>query len=174
MVMTAIDERSVALAARALDALRERGLTLAVAESLTGGELAATLVSVPGASDVFRGGVVSYAVDIKSGVLGVSEQLLRDHGAVYPQVASQMAGGVRRLLRSDVALSTTGVAGPGPSEGHPAGTVFVGFAGFVAPGESAARELALAGDRSAIRAATVERALMLLLEELTQTIGHRP
>lgn len=119
-------------AREAIDLLRGRGLTIAVAESLTGGLLLAELVAVPGASDVLRGGVVAYATELKARLLGVDAALLEANGPVDPDVAVQMARGARlRLgpggLPASIGLSTTGVAGPGPQDGHPAGTVFVGI-----------------------------------------------
>ena len=106
-------------AADVLAALGQAGLSLAVAESLTGGLLAATLVDVPGASAVFRGGVIAYATDVKATLLGVDPALLAERGPVDPQVAAQMATGVRVRLGADVGVSTTGVAGPDPQDGQP-------------------------------------------------------
>ncbi|MEZ0106957.1 nicotinamide-nucleotide amidase [Catenulispora sp. EB89] len=134
------------------------GFTVAVAESLTGGLLAAAITSVPGASAVFRGSVTAYATDIKASVLGVDADLLAREGAVHPEVARQMAEGVRRLLGADVGLATTGVAGPTQQDGKPVGLVYVGYSG---PGASSAEELRLAGEREAIRGETVLQALKL-------------
>ena len=140
--------------------LRAAGQTLAVAESLTGGLLAARIVDVPGASAVLRGGVVAYATDLKHTLLGVDAGLLDRRGAVDPEVAEQMATGVRDRLGATWGLATTGVAGPDPQDGHPPGTVFVGLAG---PAGRRALALVLAGDRAAVRAGTVDAALTLLL-----------
>ena len=145
-------------AAALLAALRDRGWTLAVAESLTGGLVAATVVEVPGASAVLRGAVVAYATDLKASVLGVDQELLAARGAVDPEVARQMAEGVRRQLRADVGLATTGVAGPDPQDGRPPGTVHVAV---VTPRGSEVCSLVLSGDRAQIRAATVREALSL-------------
>lgn len=145
-------------AAGLVDALRAAGLTVGCAESLTGGLLAATIVSVPGASAVLRGGVVAYAADVKASVLGVDTGLLAAHGTVHPDVALQMATGARRVLGCDLALATTGVAGPGPSEGHPAGTVYVAC---VSGTEQAVRSLLLDGDRAEIRRRSVAAAVEL-------------
>lgn len=119
-------------AARVLLRLQERGETLAVAESLTGGLVAAELTSVPGASQAFRGSVTAYATSLKRDVLGVDGALLAERGAVDPAVARSMAAGVRRVLGADWGISTTGVAGPEPQDGKPVGTVFIAVSG---PGE---------------------------------------
>jgi nicotinamide-nucleotide amidase len=142
---------SATAAAGLLAALRERGWTVATAESLTGGLVAAALVDVPGASRSVRGGVVAYATDAKASVLGVDAGLLAAEGAVHPEVARQMAERVRVVLGADVGLSTTGVAGPEPQDGRPPGTVHVGVA---TPAGTVVRTLALPGDRAAVRAAT--------------------
>lgn len=162
---------SAGAAPRVLDLLRERGWTLAVAESLTGGLLAAELASVPGASRSFRGSVTAYATDLKHLLLGVDAQLLTAEGAVNPQVARQMAEGVRDRLGADWGVSTTGVAGPGPQDGQPVGTVFVAVAG---PAGAAGRALRLAGDRTAIRLASVTAALELLAAELGRSTVAGP
>lgn len=143
-------------AAGVVDALKSRGLTIATAESLTGGLVCAALTSVPGASAVVRGAVVAYATELKAAVLGVDDELLARGGAVQEEVARQMAVGVCRVLTSAVGVATTGVAGPDPHDGQPVGTVFVA----AALGESVVvRRLALDGDRDAIRRATVDAAL---------------
>jgi len=141
---------SVPHAARLLDALAARRWTVAVAESLTGGLVTSALVDVPGASAVLRGGVVAYATGLKAALLGVDASLLAARGAVDPDVAVAMAEGVRARLGADVGLATTGVAGPEPQDGHPAGTVHVAVVG---PGLREVRSLELVGDRAAVRAA---------------------
>src|SRR5690606_39530601 len=121
------DDRTVAartVAAQILDALVARGQTLAVAESLTGGLLAATLVDVPGASRAFRGGLVVYATDLKASLAGVPSDLLAERGAVDPDVAVALAAGARQRCGADWGLGTTGVAGPDPQDGVPVGTVY--------------------------------------------------
>jgi nicotinamide-nucleotide amidase len=143
--------------------LRERGETLAVAESLTGGLLAATLVDVPGASATFRGGLVVYATDLKTRLAGVSAALLAEQGPVDGDVAVQLADGARERCAADWGLSTTGVAGPDPQDGHPAGTVWIAVSG---PGGHERRRLALSGSRAEIRLATVEAALDLIAARL--------
>ena len=152
-------------------------LTLATAESLTGGALAAEIVRVPGISESFRGGVVAYHSEVKRSVLGVERDLLVARGAVDPDVAIQMAKGVREVVavddrRADIGLSTTGVAGPDPSDGQDAGVVFVGISSLW--GDKAVeldfRSLVRAddpvGSRQRIRQATIEAAIFNLLEFL--------
>ena len=139
--------------------LRARGETLAVAESLTGGALAAAVVDAPGASAVLRGGVVAYATDLKHALLGVDGDLLAAEGAVHPEVARQMADGVRERLGATWGLATTGVAGPDPQDGVPPGTVYVAISG---PGAARVERLLLPGGRGEVRAAAVRRALLLL------------
>lgn len=154
---------AVAQAAALLDALGGRGWTLAVAESLTGGLVCATLVEVPGASAVLRGGVVAYATDLKGTLLDVDTALLAERGAVDPDVAAAMATGVRARLCADVGLATTGVAGPTPQDGHPPGTVHVAVA---SPAGVAVRSVHLDGDRPAVRGAAVRTVLGLALDEV--------
>lgn len=117
------------LAEQLMSSARYARLTVAVAESLTGGQLAAAITAVPGASAVFRGSVTAYATDLKASVLGVDAALLDEVGAVHAEVARQMAAGVRRLCGADVGVATTGVAGPTPQDGRAVGTVFVAVAG---------------------------------------------
>lgn len=163
------------LARHVIERLTARGETLAVAESLTGGLVCAALTDVPGSSVVLRGGVVSYATDLKASALGVAPVLLAERGPVDPEVAQQMAAGVARWGGATWGLSTTGVAGPGPADGHPAGTVHVGVARMmVAPGESreetrAHRAFHFSGDRAAVRHAAVDGALQELLRQLDFT-----
>ncbi|MEE4545490.1 CinA family protein [Streptomyces sp. V4-01] len=154
-----------------LGLLEARGWTLAVAESLTGGLVAAELVAVPGASNAFRGSVTAYATELKHRLLGVDADLLAARGAVDPQVARQMAEGVRNRLGADWGVSTTGVAGPDPQDGIPAGTVFVAVAGPDGTRESALR---LTGDRTAIRTASVTAVLELLAGELGRSTVAGP
>lgn len=142
-----------------VDRLKELDATLATAESITGGRLAARVTDVPGSSAVFAGGVVSYATAVKVAVLGVPDSLVAEHGVISAECARSMAEGVRALLRTTYALSTTGVAGPDTQEGEPVGTVYVGLAG---PDGTEVVRLALDGDRGAIQAATVDEALSAL------------
>lgn len=150
------------VAADLLELLAGQGRTLAVAESLTGGMVAASLVEVPGASRVLRGAVVAYATELKHELLGVDADLLAAHGAVHPLVAAQMADGVRDRLGADVGLATTGVAGPDPQDGQPVGTVFVA----VSDGTAVVRALTLSGDRAAIRAGSRDAVLAVALANL--------
>lgn len=143
--------------------LTRRGLAIATAESLTGGGLVARLVDVPGASHVVRGGVCTYAVDTKASVLGVSESRLTLTGPVDEQVARQMAAGARSLFGASIGLSTTGVAGPGPADGFPAGTVHIACAH---PAGVEHRLLHLEGDRAQVRAGAIDAALTLLRDVL--------
>ncbi|WP_100810452.1 MULTISPECIES: CinA family protein [unclassified Microbacterium] len=152
-------------ASAALEHLQRRGWTLGVAESLTGGMLAAALISVPGASATVVGAIVAYATPLKHSLLGVDATLLAEHGAVHPEVARQMAEGVRHAVvvdgrDADVGIATTGIAGPDSPDGQPVGTVYVGVS---APGGSSVLTLRLGGDRDAIRAETVRQALSALL-----------
>lgn len=141
-----------------LDLLRARGATLAVAESMTGGMITARLTDVPGASEVLRGGVVSYATEVKQSVLAVPE------GPVVSAAAAEaMATGVAELLGADVALSITGVAGPAEQDGRPPGTAYVGW---VLEGTAHSRELSLFGDRRRIRAYGTISALDVLRHAL--------
>ena len=142
----------IRVATALLQAAADHGVTLAIAESLTGGQVSSSLVEVPGASRVLVGTVVAYATRIKAQVLGVNAAHLERTGPVDRDVALQMAHGVRRLLGADLGLATTGVAGPGPADGHPAGTVHIAV---VAPWGQRHCELHLSGDRSQIRRATV-------------------
>jgi nicotinamide-nucleotide amidase len=146
-----------------VDALRGTGQTVATAESLTGGLLCATLVDVPGASDILRGGVVAYLPQSKTEVLGVDPDLIERVGTVHPDVAAAMAEGAIRVMDSTWGVATTGVAGPEPSEGKPVGTVHVAVAG---PGGVQTRDLSLHGDRALIREQAVDAALSLLIGRL--------
>jgi len=158
------------VAAQLIAELTDRRLRIAVAESLTGGLVAAELTRIPGASVAVSGGIVAYDTAVKRSLLGVPAALLEREGAVHPEVARRMAEGVRDALAvdgrpADVGVSTTGVAGPDPQDGKSPGTVFVGIA-FA--GEVEAIALELSGDRTAIRAATVRAALEATLARLTR------
>jgi nicotinamide-nucleotide amidase len=165
--MTASGHRVGELAAAAIELLIARDETVATAESLTGGLVAAALTSVPGSSAAVRGGVVAYATELKAELLGVPADLLELRGAVDGGVAEAMAEGVRDRLGATTGVATTGVAGPDPAEGKPVGMVFVAVAG---PGGLASRQLALTGGREEIRAATVESVLSLLIGALQEHV----
>jgi nicotinamide-nucleotide amidase len=136
--------------------LRAAGSTIATAESLTGGRLAVALTDVPGASESYLGGVVTYATELKQSFLGVDEQLVEQYGVISPECAKAMASGVRAVTGATYGLATTGVAGPGEQEGKPAGTVFVGIAG---PGLLEAVALELTGKRAQIQDRTTQEAI---------------
>jgi nicotinamide-nucleotide amidase len=156
----------VTLPAEVVSSLTARGWTLAVAESLTGGSLAASVVSVPGASATLLGAVVAYATEVKHSLLGVDAQLLAAHGPVHPEVARQMASGVRRAVSlgavyADVGVATTGIAGPDSPDGQPVGTVHIAVE---TPRDVVTRAFVFAGDRASIRSQSVDAALAMLLE----------
>ena len=151
-----------------LHLLIERRLTVAVAESLTGGLLVSELIATPGASASILGGIVAYNTELKKTVLGVDASTLNVHGAVHPDVASQMAVRVREVLAvgsamADIGVSTTGVAGPDSQDGYPVGTAFVGVA---FDGDVRVVSLSLSGDRESIRRQVVDAAVNAVYERL--------
>lgn len=157
------------LATEVIVALKERSLTVACAESLTGGEACSRLVDVPGSSAVVRGGIVAYATDLKHELLGVSEDALASGGPVQPEVAAQMAQGVARLCRSQLGLATTGVAGPNDTDDGPAGLAYIATAMWAPSTSSFSVEtlkLCLAGDRDKVRHDVVRAAYAMLLDTL--------
>ena len=138
------------------------GKTLATAESLTGGGIGAALTAVPGSSAVYKGGVISYTNEIKMSVLGVQQTLLERYGAVSPWVAGEMVSGVRRLMKADIAVSVTGLAGPGGDEfGNAVGTVYIGYEDHQ---RSVVSRYLFEGSREEVRAQTVEAAFDLILQ----------
>ncbi len=139
--------------------LRRRGLTLATCESVTGGQLVAAIVSVPGVSRVVRGGLVTYATDLKTSLAQVSAALVATHGVVSQPVALAMADGARTACGADIGVATTGVAGPRPLDGVPVGTVCLAVVG---PDVRTAVTVRLGGDRAQVRAGAVTAALELL------------
>jgi nicotinamide-nucleotide amidase len=165
-----IEDPGVAAAA-AVHTLVERHQTLSVAESLTGGLLAATIVEIAGVSAVFRGGVVVYATEMKHTLAGVPRRLLDERGPVDPDVALALAEGVRERCGTDWGLATTGVAGPEPQDGKPVGMVFVAVAG---PDGATVQELSLSGSRAGIRTATVTSVLSLLVAQLRGSTAGIP
>jgi nicotinamide-nucleotide amidase len=161
-----------------IEGLSARGETIATAESLTGGLIGATLTSVSGVSAIYRGGVISYATDLKATLVGVSERTLAEHGAVSQLTAVEMALGITQRCDASWGIAVTGVAGPDTQEGHPAGTVFTAVArrppepGWDDPQTDSVvcvRELSLSGDRAAIRDQTV-RAVLLQAQQVC--LGH--
>lgn len=139
-----------------------QGKTLATAESCTGGGIGDTLTAVPGASNVYKGGIISYCNEVKNELLNVPDEVLHQYGAVSAPVAEGMARGARAALNADVAVSVTGLAGPSGDEfGNPVGTVYIGYADECI---CTYRRFCFAGDRSAVRAQAVEAALKLILE----------
>ncbi|MFF0560341.1 CinA family protein [Streptomyces sp. NPDC020472] len=156
-------------AARVLELLAERDQKVAAAESLTGGLVAAALTGEPGSSVSFLGSVVAYATALKHELLGVDAALLAERGAVDPEVALQMASGVRDRLGADWGISTTGVAGPAEQDGQPVGTVYVAVSGPAATSARAGKvvSLRLNGGREEIRRESVRSVLELLHEELS-------
>ncbi|MFL6124840.1 CinA family protein [Actinophytocola sp.] len=142
-----------------IGALRDRGETVATAESLTGGLVAAVLTSVPGSSAVVRGGLVVYATSLKHELAGVDGELLAEHGPVYPAVAAQLADGARVTCGSTWGIGLTGVAGPEPQDGIEPGVVHIGVSG---PDAAEVRTIGFDGNRHQVRAAAVRTALDLL------------
>lgn len=148
--------------------LTERDRTLATCESLTGGLLGATVTGVPGASKVYRGGLVTYATDLKVSLAGVSEDFVSRHGVINEQTASEMALSAMRRLQASFGLGCTGVAGPDAQDGERPGLVWIALA-IDLPGADdrvVTRRLDLQGDREAIRRTTVEACLQLLVDTL--------
>ena len=149
------------LCAELLDGLS--GKTLVTAESCTGGGIGAALTAVPGSSAVYKGGIISYTNWVKEHLLHVDGRLLEKRGAVSAPVAEAMARGAREVLRADIAVSVTGLAGPGGDDfGNPVGTVFIGYSDRE---KTLSREYHFPGDREQVRSLTTEAALRLVLEE---------
>ena len=139
-----------------------QGRTLVTAESLTGGGIGTALTAVSGSSAVYKGGIISYTNWVKEQILGVSHETLEQHGAVSLQTAEEMAVGARRLLQADVAVSVTGLAGPGGDDyGNPVGTVCIGFSN---DHKSFAVKHHFNGDREEVRSQTIRAALELVLD----------
>lgn len=165
------DRHSASVDGLAIELILElsfRGLTVAIAESLTGGLLTAKMIDPPGASAVVLGGVVAYDTELKHTLLGVDTAILAVHGAVHPDVAAHMAIGVREHCRvggqaADFGLATTGAAGPDPQDGQQPGTVFIAVS---SASGTRVKSLELSGDRSTIRNDTVYESLLLLKRTL--------
>lgn len=139
-----------------------KGKTLVTAESLTGGGIGAALTAIPGSSEVYKGGIISYTNWVKHHILGVPEEVLKTYGAVSEPTARAMAEGVRKLLNADAAVSVTGLAGPGGDEyGNPVGTVFIGFCDET---QTIVKHCCFEGTREEVRDQTIKTALRLILE----------
>ncbi len=163
----AAEDDGGALAAALVAALVAQGATLAVAESLTGGAVTASVVDVPGASRCLRGGVVAYATDLKAALLGVPQDLLDREGAVHPEVALAMARGVRDRLGTTYGVATTGVAGPDPQDGRVPGTFHVAVAGPTGHEVVSVTPQSPDGSgRAAVRASARDAALALALRRV--------
>ncbi|MDK8845064.1 nicotinamide-nucleotide amidohydrolase family protein [Corynebacterium sp. MSK297] len=151
-----------------LKLLESRSQTLATCESLTAGGLAARLADVPGASAVLQGGLVTYSAELKVLLAGVDRDLITRYGVISAECAQAMAGGARKACRSDWAVSLTGVAGPGPAEGHPAGDVYIAIAGPTSTSSSVQLHQWPNLTRGQVRENSVEAALRLLLSALSK------
>jgi len=139
-----------------------QGRTLVTAESCTGGGIGAALTAIPGSSSVYKGGIISYTNQVKHALLNVDTVLLERDGAVSASVAQAMALGARNALSADVAVSVTGLAGPGGDDfGNPVGTVFIGFSDHT---RTISREYHFSGDRENVRNQSIRAALLLILE----------
>ncbi|MBO4709707.1 MAG: nicotinamide-nucleotide amidohydrolase family protein [Kiritimatiellae bacterium] len=154
----------MALAEKLVKALIEKGITCATAESCTGGGVGYAITGVPGSSEVFMGGIISYDNSVKRDILGVPEEVLATKGAVSPECAAAMAQGARRCLKTDLAVSLTGIAGPGGGSAEkPVGLVWFGLAS--ATGVTT-EKVVFPGSREDVRNAAVEHALGLLLSAI--------
>ena len=140
------------------------GKTLVTAESCTGGGIGAALTAIPGSSEIYKGGVICYTNWVKQNILGVDPLLLEQYGAVSRPVADAMASGVRKLLKADIAVSVTGLAGPGGDEqGNEVGTVYIGYDSNK---KAEVRKFQFSGDREAVRHQAIEAALNMILENI--------
>jgi len=158
------EEDGEALEATLLKSFRQRGMTLATAESFTGGRIASQLTAVPGSSAYFKGSVVSYATEVKTGVLQVPEELIRAHSVVSEEVARAMAQQVRSLLQADIGVATTGNAGPDKGDSDsPVGRVFIGIS---SPDSTYAMEFTMGNHRERIVQKSVHKAMELLQQEI--------
>jgi len=163
-----MDDTGESLESRIGALLRERGLTLAVAESCTGGLVADRLTDVPGSSDYFVGGIIAYAYEAKVALLGVSWDTLRAHGAVSRETVLEMAHGARKALLADIAVSVSGIAGPGGGlPNKPVGTTWIGLS---APEGESATSRRFLGERRENKRLAAEAALQLVLDHLEKTV----
>lgn len=164
MQIDEIERRNRTRAQELLEKARERGLKIGSAESCTGGMIASTLTAIPGSSDVFVGGVVSYWIDVKERILGVDAQVIENYGVVSKEVAAAMAQGARDRLGCDYAVSTTGIAGPaGAEKDKPVGTVWFGLAG---PNGVRTFTTCKGDTRDEVRAFAVDSALLALADAI--------
>ncbi len=169
--MSEIDEPTRAAAEQLLQTCRRRGLGLATCESITGGGIGWALTSVPGASDVFRGGLITYASELKARLAGVDPAFIAEHGVINERTAREMANGAARACGADVAISATGTAGPLGQDGTAPGTVWIGIR---TPDGTAAHRLLAGGGRAQIRRAAIRRALQLAAGTLQLCGPTRP
>lgn len=154
----------IALATEIIETLRQRNETLSTAESLTAGAVSSALVTIAGASDVFVGGITAYRDEIKISHLDIDPALIAKHSSISEQCAVEMAKGAMKSFGTTWAISTTGVAGPNPLDGHPVGAVWVAIEGPV----SQTIELALSGERESVRNATTASAIATFARILRQ------
>lgn len=143
------------LVAQIIDAMKKNGETLSTAESITGGAISSALVAVPGASEIFKGGITAYSDEVKIAQLKVDPKLIEKHSAISEQVADAMAQGAIETFKTTWAIATTGVAGPGPVGSHAAGTVWLSIRGPV----NQTTALALSGERETVRNAATSSAI---------------
>ena len=171
MMGNATFEQSHASALRLVHVLADAGLTVATCESLTGGLVGATITSIPGASAVFRGGLLTYASDLKAALAGVDAQWIAEHGVVNDTTARQMATGCAHTCQADLGLACTGVAGPDRQDGQRPGTVHIAVAHDA---QVFTRQLSLSGEREAVRLGTVSALLEFTCHVIREKIKDIP
>lgn len=171
MMGNATFEQSHASALRLVHVLADAGLTVATCESLTGGLVGATITSIPGASAVFRGGLITYASDLKAALAGVDAQWIAEHGVVNDTTARQMATGCAHTCQADLGLACTGVAGPDRQDGQRPGTVHIAV---VHDAQVFTRQLSLSGEREAVRLGTVSALLEFTCHVIREKIKGIP
>ena len=171
MMGNATFEQSHASALRLVHVLADAGLTVATCESLTGGLVGATITSIPGASAVFRGGLITYASDLKAALAGVDAQWIAEHGVVNDTTARQMATGCAHTCQADLGLACTGVAGPDRQDGQRPGTVHIAVAHDA---QVFTRQLSLSGERKAVRLGTVSALLEFTCHVIREKIEDIP
>ena len=171
MMGNATFEQSHASALRLVHVLADAGLTVATCESLTGGLVGATITSIPGASAVFRGGLITYASDLKAALAGVDAQWIAEHGVVNDTTARQMATGCAHTCQADLGLACTGFAGPDRQDGQRPGTVHIAVAHDA---QVFTRQLSLSGERKAVRLGTVSALLEFTCHVIREKIKDIP